>query len=129
MSAPERETSIFALREVTRVRQIDYEIESALYHNTPQALLRDLHRPTKTFGVNPLELDKHERVIDGGRGFVAEVKQTIYTSYKVPIVDIMRTHRELVETIGERRQLMSSPWADAPKFGSQYLPTGMSWSG
>lgn len=119
------DASIFALREVTRLRVIDEDIELALQHSSPQALLRDLHRSTRTFGVNPIEFPTFERIIDGGRGAVAELKQDLLTSYRVPIEELIPTHDMLSASIAERRQILSAPWADAPKLGKRYLPAGM----
>jgi hypothetical protein len=119
------DASIFALREVTRVREIDEEIELALQHSSPQALLRDLHRSTRSFGVNPIEFPTFERIIDGGRGAIAELKQDLRASYRVPIQELIPTQSMLSASIAERRQVMRSPWADAPRFGKQYLPAGM----
>jgi hypothetical protein len=119
--------SIFSVREVSRIREIDYEIESSINHNSPQALLRDLHRPIRTFGVNPLEFDKHERIVDGGRASIAEVKVIIYTNYRIPIEALIPTRAMYRESVDERKSVMRAPWTDAPKFGKQYLPGGMTF--
>jgi hypothetical protein len=116
---------LFSVREVSRMREIDDDIEEALNITSPQALLRDLHRAVKSFGVNPFDFDKHERIIDGGFGAVADVKSIIFASYRIPIVELLPTRAMYADGIAERREIMTAPWADAPKFGTQYLPRGM----
>lgn len=127
-SVPKAE-SIFSLREVSRLREIPYEVESALWTNAPQALLRDLHRPVVKFGVNPLEFARIERVIDGGRSAIRDIKQIMVTSYQLRLTDLLATPKVYRETIAERRQIMKGPWADAPKLGAaKYTVSGLAWS-
>ena len=120
-------TKIFALREIERSTDIPYDLEQLMSNNTPQALLRDLHRPVMPFGVNPNEFDKHERINDGGRSLIREIKETLHARYYVPIHELIDVPKMYEEGIAERHAIMRSKWADAPKFGTQYLPAGMNW--
>jgi hypothetical protein len=114
--------SLFSVREITRKFPIYDDVEEALWHNAPQALLRDLHRPVLTFNVNPMELQKIELQADGGREAVAYLKGLLFADYRVPMARMVPTNEIYRQTILERRRALGGKWADAPKFGSQYLP-------
>ena len=120
-------TSIWSVREIKRVREVDSAIEEALYANTPQALLRDLHRPITTYTVNPLEFEKNERPRDAAQSITSETKKTLFASYRIDMAEIVPTRVIYKESIVERRLALAGNWADAPKFGSQYLPASMTW--
>jgi hypothetical protein len=114
---------IFSVREITGVYTLSWELENIVYgKNTPQALLRDLHRPVKNWTVNPIEFGFVERPNDGGRGYIAELKRTALANYRVPMPTMVPTRTMYKESIAERRAVLRKPWADAPKFGSQVLP-------
>jgi len=118
--------SLFSVREIERVREVDWEIEGLLMHNTPQALLRDLHRPVKTFRVSPLEFRRVDAPLsDAGRKTSAEVKETIRADYRVDIVGVAPTRTLYQEAMAELHAILGSPWADAPRYGRQYLPASM----
>lgn len=117
--------SLFAIGRIERTFPIDEEIERLLSHNTPMALLRDLHRPVNTFDVNPMDFVREERVSDGGRGFVAEVKETLFMRYWVDMRALSHVPEIFRSEVKARREILSSRWVDAPKFGKQYLPAMM----
>ena len=119
--------SLFTVREVTRLREIDYELEMDLWQVSPQALLRDLHRPETTFGVNPLDFARHEWPTDGGRADYDGIKKLAVARYAIPIKELLDVPRMYSDSIAERRRIMRAPWADTPKLGKQYLPSAMTW--
>jgi len=99
--------SVAEPREVERPQ----DIEDHLAESTPQALLRDLHRPDlefeKTFEmVDPAEEDR----IDA----VAEVRTAIRTSWKLPPLEDTPGHA-VRAVIAELRAELRSPWIDIPK--------------
>ena len=120
-------TSIWSVREINRVREVDSAIDEALSVNAPQALLRDLHRPITTFSVNPLEFEKNERPRDAAQSITKETKETLFTSYRIDLHALATAWEIYKGSIVERRQALGGEWADAPKFGNQYLPITMTW--
>ncbi len=116
------EDSLFALREVTRAYERWPEIDDMLRYVTPQAMLRDLHRPTTQFTVSMLDFQRHEISLDGGRGAVAGTKETLFKDYRVPITELVPTERMWRAAMAELRHTLSLPWSDAPTLGSQYIP-------
>lgn len=94
-------------REVERPQ----DIEDHLAESTPQALLRDLHRPD-------LEFEKTFEMVDPGEGdridAVAEVRAAIRTSWKLPPFE--GTPADTVRTVlAELRAELGLPWIDIPK--------------
>jgi hypothetical protein len=125
-AGPEERT-LFALGEVRREREIDYEIETCLNQNAPQAMLRDLHRPVTDWRVSPSSFERFELQTDAGRGAVREIKETIFADRRVPILDLVPTNAMWKAGWAESRQLIfKSSWADTPKFSTAYLPA---WRG
>jgi hypothetical protein len=118
---PPPERSLFAIGEIRSTREIDYEIETCLTHNTPQSMLRDLHRPETKWGITEYDYDRHEIPRDGGRGAVADIKTLVYQSNRIPICDLMRIPQLWQEAWGEFRAVMEGPWENTPKRGVQYL--------
>jgi hypothetical protein len=119
------EKSLFVLGEVSRVRELDYEIEVWLSQNAPQAMLRDLHRPVTDWRIGSYDFEKHEIQTDAGRGVLRQLKADYVKSYRVPICDLIPTNKIWKEGWAEVRSAINAPWADAPKFGTQYLPAWM----
>ena len=119
--------SLFSVREITRQTFVDSAIEEAMSECAPQALLRDLHRPITTYSVNPLEFEKNERPRDAAQSITVETKKTFYASYRINLAAEAPVHAMVRESIAERRQALGGVWADAPKFGRQYLPATMTW--
>ena len=94
-------------REVERPEDISDQMEE----NTPQALLRDLHRPElqfdKTFEVVDVSA---EQKLDG----VAAVREAIATNWKLPsLADPPSV--ELRRIMNEMRAEHRAPWGDIPK--------------
>lgn len=117
--------SIFALREVQRLRDAPPDIDMCLWRLTPQAILRDLYRPAIKFDLNPLDLERHEFCFDGGASAIKDTKGTLYTNYRVPIEALLQTSRQMRAEYQALKQTMALPWADAPRFGKRYLPASM----
>jgi hypothetical protein len=122
---PAEEKSLFALGEVRRVRELDYELEVFLTHNTPQAMLRDLHRPVTDWRIGVHDFERYEVPTDAGRGALQQLKQDYLKSYRIPICDLIPTNKMWKAGWAEVREALTTPWADAPKFGTQYLPAWM----
>ena len=112
---PER-GSLFALGEIRREREVPAEIESAMYRNAPQALLRDLHRPVSTFSLTPFDFVPEPKIrADAGGEVSAENRRTLLASYRVPMADLLHTTADMVETYRALRATIARPWTDAPK--------------
>ena len=93
-------------REVERPQ----DIEDHLAESTPQALLRDLHRPD-------LEFEKTFEMVDPGEDdridAVAEVRIAIRTSWKLPPFE--GTPADTVRTVlADLRAELGLPWCDIP---------------
>jgi hypothetical protein len=100
----------------TRQRAIPDDV-SNMSEVTPQALLRDLHRPIGQFAIS--EYDRLETGWDrGGRGGIREIKQTLAARYEIPIESLLRTQGEIREDMAELRRILDLKWEDAPKLGS-----------
>jgi len=86
--------------------------------NAPQALLRDLHRVSKKFTVNPFDIEKVTVSLDGGRQQMAAIKRTLTTRYEVPITELVPTRTMWKEGYREVKRLVRSDWTQAPKLAS-----------
>jgi hypothetical protein len=115
-------TTYVGVREVRRLREIDGEIEEALSRNAPQALLRDLHRPSKSFTINPDGIERYDAPKDAGRNAYGAIKARIFASYRVPIVELIQTNRMASEALRAMRAILRLPWADAPRTGGRATP-------
>ena len=58
--------SIFSVREITKQYERTADVDDQLRLTAPQAMLRDLHRPTKEFTVSMMDFERHEFRLDGG---------------------------------------------------------------
>jgi|SRR5688572_33441226 len=114
--------SLFSVREVTKLYERTGDVDEQLRLCTPQAMLRDLHRPTTQFTVSAMDFERHEMQLDGGRGAVAATKLILRRDYRVPIVELLRTHGMFKQAWADLRDALTRPWAEAPKFGTQYEP-------
>lgn len=94
-------------REVERPE----DIEDQLRDNTPQALLRDLHRPEidfqKEFEVVDMAAEQKIDVVEA-------VREAITTNWKLPDLGEL-PGRELRRVLAEVRAERDAPWADIPK--------------
>ena len=70
------------------------------------ALLRDLHRPVNTYGVNPLDFVQEERIVDGGRASVREVKDAIFHRYWIDLKALANTPHSFRLEVAERRAII-----------------------
>jgi len=110
------------------------DIGEALNAQTPQALLRDLHRPIPSLA--PIALDEQYLAPRTGAAETAEIKQLVGSRYAINPCEILRTPRLVSETMAELRQrLDDEPWADCrpekpQPFGSS-MPNAdlMKWFG
>lgn len=103
----ERRGHLAEAREVERPE----DLADALAECTPQALLRDLHRPELMF-------DKEFEVVDMSAeqklDAVAAVREAITTSWKLP--DLGEPQGvALRKVMAEMRQELHTPWADLPR--------------
>lgn len=114
--------SLFSVREVLKQYERTSDVDEQLRLNTPQAMLRDLHRPTPQFTVSLMDFERHELPLDGGRAALARTREILGQSYRVPIQELVPTHAMFKQAWAELRDALTRPWADAPKFGTQYEP-------
>jgi hypothetical protein len=102
----ERQLVIAEPREV----EISEELRDDMKDVTPQALLRDLHRPDLTF-------DKTFEVVDYGAeqrlDIVAEVELAMATSWKLPPLG-PSPFREEYDLLAEDRRIRHRPWSELP---------------
>lgn len=117
MPGPGEERPLFALGEIRREREIDPEIYEALTENTPQSMLRDLHRPEKEWRVGIFEFEKHEIPKDGGRDALRSVKQVYAANYRVPIQELANANQMWQGGWEELRGLLTGPWKESPRLG------------
>ncbi|MBA3456731.1 MAG: hypothetical protein H0T42_26815 [Deltaproteobacteria bacterium] len=102
----ERKLLIAEARELQRPEDIDEQLED----NTPQALLRDLHRPELSFEKTFELVDMAaEQKID----VVAEVNAAMATSWKLPALGI-RPGIEARQLTDEIKAELRSPWPAIP---------------
>ena len=114
--------SLFALGEIRREREIPSDIEAALYRNTPQALLRDLHRPETTFTVTVFDFASVPKIrADAGGQVSTENRRTVLASYRVPIDDLLHTNDDMLAEYRAVKAIVAQPWPLAPKFGPQRI--------
>jgi hypothetical protein len=111
------ERPLFSLGEIRREREIDGAIYEALAENTPQSMLRDLHRPVKEWQVGLFGFDKHEIPKDGGRDAHRAVKQAYLTSYRIPIQELANANQMWQSGWAELRSLLTGPWKESPRLG------------
>jgi hypothetical protein len=116
-------TMYVGVREVSRLREIYGEVEEALRRNAPQALLRDLHRPSKSFTVSIDGAERYDIPRDAGRDACAAIKAHIFANYRVPVVELIQTNRMASESFHALRALLRKPWADAPRSGGRATPS------
>ncbi len=108
--------SLFTLREVTREREVPWEIDAALRQGAPQAILRDLHRPVPKFDVNPYEFQEVEMIRNrAGTEETKELRSALLASYRVPIVELVHTTKDMLGEFRALKATLALPWADAPK--------------
>lgn len=102
----DRRMSIAEPREIERPQDIEDELKD----NTPQALLRDLHRAEidfeKTFEVVDMAA---EQTLDA----VAAVEEAMRTSWKLPPLGDPPSH-ELRKVMAEARAEIRAPWIEIP---------------
>ena len=97
------------------------DLMNDLAENAPQALLRDLHRPDKSFKVNPFDLVKagfrsqHEQL-------TAAIKQTMFVDYRVHPQALLSTQPMIREDRAELRAILHSDWTKAPKLEVESKP-------
>ena len=108
--------SLFTLREVTREREVSWEIGGALQHSSPQAILRDLHRPVPKFDVNPYEFQEVQKIgTDAGIPETKELRSALVASYRVPIVELVHTTKDMLGEFRALKATLALPWTEAPK--------------
>ena len=106
----------WTLREVSREREVPWEIEGALRHGAPQAILRDLHRPVPRFDVQPHEFEDVPMIKNlAGMTETQGIRQTFLASYRVPIVDLVHTTKDMLGEFRRLKETLARPWTDAPK--------------
>lgn len=114
--------SLFALGWVRREREVPPDVESALYRNAPQALLRDLHRPVSSFSLTPFDFVSEPKIrADAGGQVTAENRQAFLASYRVPIDELLHTNVDMLNEGRALRATIARPWVDAPKLASMRM--------
>jgi hypothetical protein len=108
--------TLFSLREVSREREVPWEIDQALRQGAPQAILRDLHRPVPSFEINPYEFEEVPMIRNlAGSAETSELKKAFLASYRVPIVDLVHTTKDMLGEFRALKATLARPWTDAPK--------------
>jgi hypothetical protein len=109
---------LFALGFIERHRDVPPDLDFALEQTTPQALLRDLHRPHSSFGVTLHDFERLPFIkTDGGGDDAAERRKVLLASYRVPIDTLIPTRNFIDDDRATLRALLAMPWSEAPKLG------------
>jgi hypothetical protein len=116
MPSPDEERPLFKLGPVLNEYPIYDELHWDMQHLTPQAILRDLHRPVKRFTVSEFEV--HELPRDGGRNHFKAARAGYFVNLRIPIQELVPTNRWIQEEMRELRRIKALPWQDAPKIES-----------
>jgi hypothetical protein len=107
--------SLFALREVSRETEIPWDLP-AMTKSSPQAILRDLHRPVTRFKVLPQEFDELPMLKSrAGTAETKELRALALASYRVPIVELLHTTNDMLNEFRKLKATIALPWTDAPK--------------
>jgi hypothetical protein len=98
----------------TREREQPPDLYTELRQVTPQAILRDLHRPETTYGITGY--DRFETGWDpGGVGATSEIRSAIRQSYDIDLVSLLATQRTIDADLTELRSIKALPWNQAPR--------------
>jgi hypothetical protein len=94
----------------------NYDVRECLKINTPQALLRDLHRTVGRFQVNLF--DRMSVGFDrGGRAGSREIREAMRLDLRIFIKQLHDGSSELASLVGERKQLLGGDWTKVEKLG------------
>lgn len=107
-----QEARLQRIQASTEVREVErpYDIEDELKDQTPQALLRDLHRPVLSF-EKQYEVPEEPPILVVDP--VVEVRLAMSTSWKLPDLG-PPAGIALRKLLAEARQDILAPWADLP---------------
>jgi hypothetical protein len=95
-----------------REREIPEEVADALRERTPQALLRDLHRPVRHFGH--VQLDEVDLGVDlAGARARALVVETITALHAIRLDEEPNPRRFMREDRARLRSILDAPWQDS----------------
>lgn len=87
------------------------EIHQALEERVPQAILRDLHRPVRSYG--PIVLVPTDLGVDvAGERARAEVRAIMTARYKADPSAYPAASAQMYQATGELRATMARPWAE-----------------
>lgn len=112
-SLPKFDMSVWGLRTAGRAREVEPpdKIREALKERTPQALLRDLHRPETHFG--DVYMDMVDTGLDvGGVRARRLVKDAITTTYTIKICDELAPRQWMDADFADLRTRLNQPWSE-----------------
>lgn len=100
------------LRLAGEPRQVERppQIADDLQHRTPQAILRDLHRPVRA--IPPIRLRHVVSGIDPGAAS-AKARAAMATRYTVRLADQPSSRRMLADARRSLREILDAPWERA----------------
>jgi len=68
------------------------------------------------FDVNPYEFQEVDMIRSrAGTEETKELRDALLASYRVPIVDLVHTTKDMLGEFRALKATLASPWADAPK--------------
>jgi hypothetical protein len=102
------------LREIGEVRELELsdELRDALEHRTPQAFLRDLHRPVQYFG----DVQLRSKPLPTAGAALERVRAQVREAMARPAGEVGRVERAsqlAKDGYQELREIMARPWEDS----------------
>jgi len=107
--------AVWGLQGIGEPREVERpdDVQFAVQERTPQAILRDLHRPVRHYGdiyLRPVDLgiDRY------GAHARAAIASLVYERrYHVDPKQEPNGHRALLESVAERRAILDRPWEES----------------
>jgi hypothetical protein len=102
------------VREIGEIRevQVPEQVFEAMEHRTPQAFLRDLHRPVRFFG----DVALRPMTVDSAASALARVRERVGSALAQragEAAEVETASRGARDSIAELRELLARPWEES----------------